>query len=441
MFNYLAQKLGDIFSKISGQRTLSQSQIESSCDQVFQALMDADVPYEVGKSFLEQVKQAAAGAKVTASLKPGEQFIKIVYEQLVTFLGGQTQSFTLSFPATVVVLGLQGAGKTTFLGKLAHQQKNLGVKSILLSSVDFQRPAAIDQLEQLSRQVGVSFYRALAQDPVAATEEIIQYSKINKFDLLLLDTAGRLHVDEPLLQQLKQIISVAQPTHKLLVLDGMTGQESLNVAEAFNVVGYDGVVMTKMDGSARGGAAFAFRYQLHKPIFFLGMGEKLADLQTFHPDRMAQRILGMGDILSLIEQADAAAQKDLKSKEEQEQMNKRLMSGQITLEDFGQQLEMLSKLGSLTSLTQYLPGAQKVSEAQMAQAEKEMRSFKAMMRSMTPKERRQPGLLNGSRKARIAKGSGTTVAGVNQLLARFEQCQQFAKLARQFKSGRGPKWF
>jgi signal recognition particle subunit SRP54 len=441
MFTYLSQKLHDIFSTIAGQKTLTAQNIEASCDQVFQALIEADVPYAVAQSFLDQVKKAAMGIKVTGSLKPGEQFIKLVYDELTKFLGGTTAAFNLQLPATVLVMGLQGAGKTTFLGKLAHaqiaqaQQKNKQ-RSVLMASVDFQRPAAIDQLEVVSRQAGASFYRATTTNTLDAVKEIIAYRRAQGFEILLLDTAGRLHVDTALLKELTDICSLVQPTNKILVLDGMIGQESLHVAQEFTSVGFDGVVMTKMDGSARGGAAFAFSYQLKKPIFYIGTGEKLTDLTSFHPDRMAQRILGMGDLLTLIEQAEASVKK-----EEQEKMAQRMMAGTITLEDFAQQLAMMGRMGSLTSLVQYLPGAQKVSEAQISQAEIEMKQFKAIIGSMTPKERKYPEILTGARKARVAKGSGTTPATVNQLLSRFEQCKQFVKLAKQFgkgHQGRGP---
>lgn len=441
MFTYLSQKLHDVFSQIAGQKTLTTTNIEVSCDQVLQALIEADVPYAVAQSFLDQVKKAALGIKVSGSLKPGEQFIKLVYEELTKFLGGTTAPFSLELPATVLVMGLQGAGKTTLLSKLAYaqiaqaQQKNKS-RSVLLASVDFQRPAAIEQLEIVSRQAGASFYRAATTHTFDAIQEIMAYRRAHSFDILLLDTAGRLHVDTPLLEELGHVVDLVQPTQKILVLDGMTGQESLNVAQAFTAVGFDGVVMTKMDGSARGGAAFAFSYQLKKPIFYLGTGEKVTDLITFHPDRMAQRILGMGDLLTLIEQAEASVKKD-----EQEKMAQRMMAGTITLEDFAQQLAMMSRMGSLTSLVQYLPGVQKVSEAQISQAEIEMKQFKAIIGSMTPKERKYPEILNGARKARVAKGSGTTPALVNQLLSRFEQCKQFVKLAKQFgkgHQGRGP---
>ena len=437
MFDFLSNRFSSIFATITGKSHLTESNMAQALDKVKDALLEADVPYNVVDTFIADIKQEALGQKVLSALKPGEQLIKVVHERLKTFLGGDQQitEFSFQLPATVMVMGLQGSGKTTSIAKMAHfvleQAKKRGKnRNILLASVDFYRPAAIDQLEILSKTVGVQCYRSPETDPVKAALDIQAYARKHSIELLFLDTAGRLHVDNQMLQELRDIDRYLEPKYKILVIDAMTGQESLNVAQSFEQgVGFHMAMMTKIDSDTRGGVAFAFRYVQKKPIIFVGSGEKIADLEQFHPDRMAGRILGMGDMLSLIEKAESTVKQS-----EQERMYKSFMQGSMTLQDFADQIGMVNQLGSLTQLTKYLPGmgAVKISPDMVEKGEKDLKRFKAIINSMTPKERLVPQILNGSRKSRIAKGAGVTVADVNMLLARFEETQQYAKLFKKF---------
>jgi signal recognition particle subunit SRP54 len=428
MFDFLTNKFSSIFSYFTGQKYLSESNITQTMQKVQEALLESDVPYHVVVKFIEEIKSEVIGQKVLSNLKAGEQFAKIVHEKLVAFLGGKIE-FDIRPPATVLLMGLQGSGKTTTVAKLAYRlklQSSAKPVSILVASVDFYRPAAIDQLEILAQQVGVSFYRAHSKDPVSAAQEIVQYGKTHQYDLIFIDTAGRLHVDSGMLEELQRISSHVRPTHTLLVLDAMTGQESLRIAKTFDqVIPFEGVILTKIDSESRAGAAFAFKYELKKPILFLGVGEKKEDLELFRPERIAGRILGMGDVQSLVERANEKIKQT-----EQEEAQKAFSSGNFTLNDFAKQMEMMNRLGSFSQLVRFMPGmqAQNISADQIERAESEMKRFKAILSSMTFKERLNYKLLNGSRKSRIAKGSGTTVAQVNNLLQRFEQTQQFAKL-------------
>ncbi len=442
MFDFLSKKFSSIFSKITGKGHLTADSVNEALEKVKDALLEADVPYDLVEEFTASVKNEAVGQKVTDSIKPGEQFVKIVHEKIKEFLGGQSVNFSFQLPSVVMVLGLQGSGKTTTIAKLAHwvnrQAKERGKqRRILLGSVDFYRPAAVDQLEQLAGQVGVDFYRSSETDPIKAAQDIFKQYKNNSYELLLLDTAGRLHVDNQMLQELRDIDANLSPRYKFLVLDAMTGQESLNVAKAFEQsVGFDSAILSKMDSDTRGGAAFSFRYALKKPIQFVGMGEKTDDLQQFHPDRMAGRILGMGDIVSLVEKAQEKIEQS-----EQERMEKSFMQGKLTLQDFADQMGMMNKMGSLSQVMKYMPGmgGQEISPEMIEKGEREMKQFKAIISSMTLKERVYPKVLDGSRKQRIARGSGVEVADVNALLTKFEQMQQFVKLFKGFK--RFPKFF
>jgi len=434
MFDFLSKKFSSIFSKFKGEGILTQADISQTLDQVRDSLLEADVPYSLATTFADDIKAEVTGQKITESLKPKEQLLKIVHDKLIVFMGGKKeQDFTFQAHSVVMVMGLQGSGKTTTLAKLAHfAQKQAAKKSknhkILLASVDFYRPAAVDQLEVLAKQVGVDFYRAHEIDPIAAAKEIHDYYKNNSYELLLLDTAGRLHVDNSMLLELQNINVDLEPHYKLLVLDSMTGQESLNVAQAFEqAVGFDSAILSKMDSDARGGAAFSFRYALKKPVIFIGTGEKPEDLEQFYPERVAKRMLDMGDLLSLAEKADEKIKKS-----EQEKMQKSFMSGTMTLQDFADQMGMMSRLGSMSNLMKYMPGmgSIKISDEQLEQGEREMKKFKAIISSMTPKERLVPAILNGSRKKRIAAGSGTQVQEVNLLLSRFEQMKQYVKLLK-----------
>ncbi len=437
MFDFLSEKFSGIFQKITGKGSLTENNINEALQKVNDSLLEADVPYSLIQEFIEGIKNDVLGQKVTKSLNPGQQFIKIIHARLLTLLGGQnkTANFSFQIPSITMVLGLQGAGKTTTLAKLAHfvqkQAKKRGKKrNILLASVDFYRPAAIDQLEILAGQVGVTFYRASSNDPVQAAQEIVAYAKAHGIEMVFVDTAGRLHVDDSMLQELKDVETVLKPKYKFLVLDAMTGQESLNVALAFEkAVQFNAAILTKMDSDSRAGAAFSFRYILKKPIAFVGVGEKIDDLDQFYPERMADRILGMGDILSLIEKAEEQIEK-----KEQDKVYNSFKSGKLTLQDFADQMGMVGKFGSLSKLMKYIPGMSglNISQEMLDQGESEMKKFKAIISSMTAKEKLFPKILDASRKKRIAKGAGVTVTQVNSLLQRFEQSQQYVKLFKRF---------
>jgi len=431
MFDFLSQKFSGVLGWLKDRGRLTEDNVNQALQQVNDALLDADVPQEIVQQFLENIKSDVLGKKVQSSLNPGQQFIKVVHEQLLAFLGGANTMSTVTFqiPSVIMVMGLQGSGKTTTVGKLArwvvHQAETRGKKRrILLGSVDFYRPAAIDQLEILAKQVGVDFYRQTSTSVTQAAQEIYNYFKAHHYELLFLDTAGRLHIDDTMMQELGEINAKLAPKHKFLVLDAMTGQESLNVAKSFDrVVGFDAAILTKMDSDTRGGAAFAFRFALKKPIAFVGSGEKLDDLENFIPERMATRILGMGDILTLIEKAGENISND-----EQEVMTKKLLHGNFTLKDFASQLSMIDKLGSLQKISSYLPGMGSISPDLMEKGQAEIKRFRAVIASMTPKEQSIPQILDASRKKRIASGAGVSVQDINQLLQRFEQSKQFVKM-------------
>lgn len=437
MFDFLSQKFSGIFSSLKTTKTLTDGAIVGALDDVTNALLEADVPYNLVTEFVESVRKEALGQTTLKKVKPEEQFVKIIYDKLVEFFGGQTVAVNFAIPSVIMVMGLQGSGKTTSIGKLAHFiQKEATKKNkkrrILLASVDFYRPAAVDQLELLATKAGVSFYRAAATDPIKAAQEIYAYFKKEQFEYLFLDTAGRLHVDSQMLQELQSIDMLLEPKYKLLVLDAMTGQESLNVATAFNqAVGFYAAILSKMDSDTRGGAAFSFRYALKKPILLVGSGEKLDDIAQFHPERAASKMLGMGDLESLIERANESIKQS-----EQEAMEKALMSGKMTLDDFAQQIDMVNSLGSLSSIMKFMPnmGPVTLSENDLQRGQQEIGLFRAIMSSMTKKERIKPDILNQSRKNRIAVGAGVEVSHVDMLLARFKHAQQYAKLFKRLGS-------
>ena len=435
MFKLLTRSFSSIFSHLTGNAALTEKNIKESLQKIRESLLEADVPLSVIDTFLADISLEVSGQKVLSSLKPAEQFIKIVYDRLVQLLGGaSTNDFEVKFPAIIMMMGLQGSGKTTSIAKLCYYlKKKKKSLSLLTASVDFYRPAAIDQLEVLTRKANVDFFRSTKTDVVDAAQEISAYARSHKYDVLLLDTAGRLHVDKNMLQELVVLNDSMKPSHKLLVLDAMTGQESLNVARTFNdAVGFDYALLSKMDSDARGGAAFAFAYSLQKSIAFIGTGEKLEDLQLFKPERIASRMLSMGDIQTLLEKAEEKIKKS-----DQVSIEKAFNSGKFTLADFAKQLEMVNKMGSLSSMMQYLPGVStSLSPSMVEQGEKELKRFKAIIGSMTIQEQIYPKILNGSRKKRIATGAGVTPAQVNQLLDRFEKSQQFVKLFKKY--GRMP---
>lgn len=431
MFDFLAQKFSSIFSSLSGKGRMTDQAIDQTMDKVHDALLEADVPLAVVQDFVASVKKEIAEQSLAAHINASDQIIKIVFERLKNFLGSQPALVSFQIPSVIMVMGLQGSGKTTSVAKIAHYIMEAAhargkKRSILLASVDFTRPAAIDQLAQLAQQTGVPFYRSQATDPVKAAHEIYAHFKKEGFEHLFLDTAGRLHVDSALLEQLRSIDADLKPRYKILVLDSMTGQESLRVARAFDQgVGYDYALLTKMDSDTRCGAAFAFAYDQKKPIMFVGIGEKIADLEQFYPERMASRILGMGDIQTLIERVES------KSKQlDTENAQKAFAQGKMNLQDFADQLAMINKLGPLQSIARYLPGmgGATLSPEMLEKGEAELIKFRAIISSMTPKERLVPRIIDASRKARIAKGAGVEVATVTLLLSRFEETVQYAKL-------------
>jgi len=434
VFDLLSRSFSSVFKKITGNDRLSEKNIKQVYEQVTDALLEADVPYDVVQRFMTELQARIMGQKVLSSLKPQEQFVKTVHETLTQFLGGEApdKQYKFVMPTRIVMMGLQGSGKTTTIAKLVRYiRKYQGHKiKIMVASVDFYRPAAVDQLEQLARQQEVVFYRANSKQSVDAVSEIKKAAKGQCCDVLIVDTAGRLHVDEELLRELKDIISIIAPAQRLLVLDAMTGQESIVVAQAFEqAVGIDGAILTKLDSDTRGGSAFAFRYVLKKPILFVSSGEKAEDFEQFRPERIAERMLGMGDLLTLAERAQEKIEQS-----EQDRFEHAMKTGNITLEDFLAQLSMMNRLGSLTSVARFIPGmsAANIGQDQIIQAEQEMKKFKAIIQSMTLKERSKPAVLDHSRKKRIARGAGVQPADITALLSRFEQLQQFVKLFKRF---------
>ena len=438
MFGFLSKSFSSIFSSLTGYGKLTEKNIDESMQKIKDSLLEADVPYDLTNTFIAEIKQEVVGQKVVSSLRPGEQFVKIVYDRLLAFLGGEylQESFTFQIPSIIMMIGLQGSGKTTSIGKIAvfieNQAKKRGKsRKILCASVDFYRPAAIDQLEIIAQQAGIDFYRAVSDKPTVAAQEIITYSKQHGYEIVIVDTAGRLHVDDQMMVELDEIQKIVKPKYKFLVVDAMIGQESLSVAKAFqDKIKFDYAILSKMDSDARAGVAFSFRYALKKPVLFMGTGEKLENLELFRPERIAKRMLGMGDILTLVENAE-----DKIKKSEQISLENSFRSGHITLDDFAKQLSMANKLGSLSTMIKYLPGMANlnISSAQIEQSEKEMKKFRAIIGSMTSKERSHPKILDNSRKERVAKGAGVTLADVAQLLQRFEQSQQFVKLLKKKK--------
>ena len=433
MFNFLSEKFGGVLEWLKGKGRLTDADLTKALDQIKTALLEADVPLAIVDTFLDGVAHELKNAELDKRLDPGQQVIKVIHTKILDFLGhNQPQPATnYAIPSVVMVLGLQGSGKTTTLAKLAYLTLKEATQKgkprrILLASVDFYRPAAVEQLSILAKQIKADFYAATSTNPVQAAQEILQYMQKNQYEILFFDTAGRLHVDQNLLDELKQIDKILAPKQKFLVLDAMTGQESLKVAQAFNTaVGFNAAILTKMDGSCRGGAAFAFRFELKKPIAFIGSGEKIDDLEPFIPERITSRILGMGDVLTLIEKATSKIEPV-----EQESLAKKLMTGNFTLQDFAAQMQMMNNMGPLSKLAGYLPGMAKLTPEMIEKGQKELRTFTAIINSMTRKERLFPQILDSSRKQRIAKGSGTTTQNINQLLEKFEQSKQFARMLK-----------
>ena len=429
MFNNLGDRFKDIFKKVSGQGKLTEANMKEALREVRLALLEADVNYTVAKNFVAKIKEKALGENVISGVNPTQQFIKIVNDELVEVLGGTNVQIVKAdkAPTIIMLAGLQGAGKTTFAGKLSKYLKSKGEKPFLIGA-DVYRPAAKKQLMVLAEQIKVGMFTIEESDDVIEIcKQGIEKAKEEHATYVIMDTAGRLHVDDALMNELKNVKDEFNPNEILLVVDGMTGQDAVNVAKTFNEqLDITGVVLTKLDGDTRGGAALSVKEVAGKPIKFISEGEKLDDIAPFHPDRLASRILGMGDVVSLVEKAqEAIDEKDAKEMEEKFRKN------QFDFEDFLKQFKMIKKMGSIAGIMKMIPGVD-TSMIDMAGAEKEMKRVEAIIYSMTVQERRDPKILNGSRKSRIAKGSGVTVSDVNKLIKQFEQMKQMMKM---FNSG------
>lgn len=431
MFDSLSDRLNVIFKKLKGHGKLTEKNVEEGLREVRIALLEADVHYKVTKKLVADIKERALGQEVMASLTPGQQVIKIVNDELTELMGGRFADLNLSgaAPTSVMLVGLQGSGKTTTAGKLAVFLKKNGRKPYLVPA-DVYRPAAIDQLIKLGEQLTVPvFPSSVEMDPVQICQEARTTAHREGYDTLLLDTAGRLHVNEELMAELCRIKDTVKPSDILLVADAMTGQDAVNIAESFNnTLDIGGVVLTKMDGDARGGAAISIKSITDKPIKFIGVGEKLSDLEPFHPDRMSSRILGMGDVLTMIEKAQATV-----DEKKAAELEKKLRKSQFTLEDFRDQMTQIRKMGSLSDMLNMIPGmGQNKHLKNLEVDDKELVKIEAIINSMTPQERRQHTLIKGSRRKRIAKGSGTSVQDINKLLKNYAQV---VKMIQQINKG------
>ncbi len=424
MFSNLADKLSEAFKKFRNKGKLTEADVKAGMREIKLALLEADVNFKVVKAFVNKVSERAVGAEVLESLLPGQQIVKIVNEELTALMGGSNSKLNISpKPPTVVLMcGLQGSGKTTHTAKLAKMYKKQG-KNPLLVACDIYRPAAIKQLQVVAEQVGVPVFERGTQKPAETAKEAIKYAVKYGYDMVFVDTAGRLHVDEELMAELKEVRDAVNPTEILLVVDAMTGQDAVNVAESFNnLLDLTGVILTKLDGDTRGGAALSVRHVTGKPIKFIGTGEKLDAIEPFHPDRMASRILGMGDVLTLIEKAEATI-----DEKKALEMERKLREQSFTLEDFLDQLTQIKGMGSMDQLLGMMPGVKPGALKDARVDEKALSRTEAIILSMTPYERTHPGTLNSSRKKRIAAGSGTTVEEINRLLKQYEQTKDMMK--------------
>lgn len=438
-FDGLGDKLQDIFKRMKGQGKITEKDLKAVLREVKVALLEADVNYKVVKQFIDAINTRALGKEVMESLTPGQQVVKIVHDELAQLMGGTQSKLTFASkpPTIIMMVGLQGSGKTTTSGKLGKLLKKQNMRPLLVAC-DVYRPAAIKQLQVLGEQLDLPVFTMGDQiSPVEIAQKAVEHARVHANDVIILDTAGRLHIDEKLMEELKQIKETVAPQEILLVVDSMTGQDAVNVAESFNeLLDITGVVLTKLDGDTRGGAALSVKSITGKPIKFAGMGEKLDALEPFYPDRMASRILGMGDVLTLIEKAQENF--DAKNAEE---MQKKLMKAEFTLDDYLQQMEQMKNMGSIDSMLEMLPGISKSKLKDVTLPEKEMARSKAIILSMTAQERKNPKCINGSRRKRIANGSGTKVQDVNRLLKQFDQAQglmkQFSQMATSKKSKKG----
>jgi len=445
MFDELSGKLESIFKTLKGQHRISEDNIKAALREVRVALLEADVNYNVVKDFINKVRDRALGEKVYEKITPGQQIIKYIHEELVKVLGGDTAevNFSKTGPTVIMMCGLQGSGKTTHTAKLASYFRKKNKKHPLMVAADIYRPAAIDQLITLGRQLSIPVYSEDSKNVTEICKHAIEFAKQNRHDLVILDTAGRLHIDEEMMNELILVKEAVTPNEILFVADSMIGQDAVTTAAEFNKkLNFNGVILTKMDGDSRGGAALSIREVTGKPIMFVGTGEKLDEIEVFHPDRLAQRILGMGDILSLVEKAQ-----DNIDQVEAERLANKLQKEDFTYEDFLSQIKQIKKMGSIKSMLKMMPGIGNKLDA-MDIDEKAFTKIEAIIHSMTKKERNKPSLLNGSRKLRIAKGSGRSVQEINQLIKQFEQMNMmmrqirkvgFDKLAKGMFGGQPPR--
>jgi len=440
MLESFSEKLAETFKKLSGKGRITESNIKDALRELRFTLLEADVNFDVVKRFISDVREEAMGEDVLKSLTPHQQFFKIVRDNLTEMLGGEHEGLdTASSPPTVYLLcGLQGSGKTTTCGKLGVQLSKKG-RRVLATPLDVYRPAAIEQLKVVAEQAGIGYFFPDdgGNQPVPIARQAVEYAGDKGFDYLLLDTAGRLHVDEEMMKEVSEIISAVNPHEVLLVVDGMTGQDAVNIAQHFDPVGVTGVVITKMDGDTRGGAALSVKYTTGKPIKLIGTGEKLENLEFFHPDRFVSRILGMGDMMSLIEKVEETI-----DQEEAKKLEKKLMSDRFDFEDFLSQIRQVKKMGSISNILGMIPGFGKMKvNLPEDMADKQLGRIEAIVNSMTREERGNPSIINSSRKRRIARGSGTTIQEVNQLLKQFEWMKKtISQMKKGMGGGGGPKF-
>jgi signal recognition particle subunit SRP54 len=424
MFESLGDRLQNVLHKVKGYGKITEDNISDMMREIRLALLEADVNYKVVKEFTNSVKEKALGEEVASSINPGDLFVKIVKDELVELLGGESKTLNLKGnPASLMLVGLQGSGKTTTIAKLANFLRKKHSKKPLLVACDVYRPAAIDQLKQLGKQLNIEVYEEGKKDPVEIASNAFKYAKENGYDYVLIDTAGRLHIDDELMDELVRIKDTVEPDEILLVIDAMMGQDAINVITGFNeTLPLSGVILTKLDGDTKGGVALSVRHLTNVPIKFIGVSEKLDGLDFFDPERAAGRILGMGDIVSLVEKATEAI-----DEKEAEKTAKRMQQGKFDLEDFLSTMKQIKKLGPLENLLKLIPGAKKMGINDIKIDQKQMAHIEAIVLSMTPKERRNPDIIKASRKTRIASGSGTSVQEVNRLLQQFDQMKKMMK--------------
>ncbi len=433
MFEQISEKFDSIFRRFSGQARISDENVSDAVREVRRALLEADVNYKVARQFTDEIQKKAIGRNVAKSLNPGQVFVKIVFDELVQLLGGTTSDLQLTevIPNVIMIAGLQGSGKTTFAAKLAEHLKSKG-RYPLLVACDIHRPAAVDQLEMLGQQIAIPVYLERGATAVDIAKQSIEYAKKNARDIAIIDTAGRLHLDEEMMREAEAVKSAVSPHQIFFVVDSMTGQDAVNTAQEFNRrLNFDAVVLTKLDGDARGGAAMSIRSVVQKPIKFVSLGEKLDQLEVFHPDRMASRILGMGDVVTLVEKVQAQV-----DEKKAEKLERRLRRNEFSLEDFRDQLKEIRKMGSLKDVLSMVPGVSgAVRNASVD--EKALTRIDAMISSMTIQERERPQIIDGRRRKRIAAGSGTTVQDINRLLKQFSEMQKMFKTLSKGKLGKG----